>query len=562
MLFLLFSIGALFAQQKRAVDFIGGARSMMSNNRILVTDSFPDTLTTKRNTGGYALIDLGVNIKPNKNTEILGMFRIRNQYGGFWGSGVSFDVRQLWLKGVIANVVRYQVGDLNLKQTPFTLYNHHADKLDSLPAIFNFQNQIISYEKFYLNNTWRQQGVNLDFGLKFSKYLKEADFDGYLTRLLATDFAKVPDRLMGGFTVNILQSKNFGFGYNNFSVFDVKGTIIDSNRYRNLVNTFSFIYKTQIKNKPLEIKAEAGRSLSETTENITASSMQDYFIHAYTEFKLPKQHLNLSLGYLNVGPDFRSIGAQSKNVNYNATPEFYNRYGNAQSSRPLSVMDIIRNDNLYTTSVNSNLMVTSPIYNNILPYGIATFNRVGAYLKAKFDNQKGITCNATHNNLSEIRGQGTFALKKFTQTKVNAALEINKIISTKRSFKIQAGLDLQSTMRKSQVEVEHVKLNTLIMTVGLEYELFSNIDILLGTINVNNKGNDFSDSRNAYSVVDYLTNVNYDLHQQITAFGIRCRFSDRIYLCGNYQYSNYNDKLNLNPQYKLNQFAITYNMTF
>ena len=168
---ILFLSTAAFAQQKRAVDFVGGARSLMTNNEISVQDSIADTATVKKNTGGYALLDLGVNIKPNKNTEILGMFRIRNGFGGFWGSGVTFSVRQLYLKGVISDVVRYQLGDINLKQTPFTLYNHNADRIDSLPAIFNMQQQVVQYEKFYKQNTWRQQGASIDLGLKFAKYI-------------------------------------------------------------------------------------------------------------------------------------------------------------------------------------------------------------------------------------------------------------------------------------------------------------------------------------------------------------------------------------------------------
>ena len=158
------------AQNDKKVNFIGNARSLLNTNILGVSDSLPDTVSVKKNNGGYALMDMGVLIKPNKSTEIMGMFRIRNEFGGFWGSGVSFDVRQLWLKGVVANAFRYQLGDINLKQTPFTLYNHHADQIDSLPTIFDLQRNIVSYERFYFkNNTWRMQGANVDFGFTFSK---------------------------------------------------------------------------------------------------------------------------------------------------------------------------------------------------------------------------------------------------------------------------------------------------------------------------------------------------------------------------------------------------------
>ena len=73
----------LKAQKDRKINFVGAARSVMNSNTLNVRDSIPDTSSVKRKDGGYALIDLGVNIKPNKNTEILGMFRIRNEFGGF-----------------------------------------------------------------------------------------------------------------------------------------------------------------------------------------------------------------------------------------------------------------------------------------------------------------------------------------------------------------------------------------------------------------------------------------------------------------------------------------------
>jgi hypothetical protein len=172
LILLMFVVNVCYSQKERKVTFVGGARSVMTNNRLVVNDTIAeDTSTAKRNTGGYALIDLGVNIKPNKNTEILGMFRIKNNFGGFWGSGVTFDVRQLYMKGVVAKALRYQLGDLNLKQTAFTLFNHHADAIDSLPTVFNLQRNIVNYEKFYQKNTWRMQGANVDFGISFKNII-------------------------------------------------------------------------------------------------------------------------------------------------------------------------------------------------------------------------------------------------------------------------------------------------------------------------------------------------------------------------------------------------------
>lgn len=551
-----------FAQKKRTIDFIGGARSFISNNEIIVRDSLPDTVSVKKNTGGYALIDLGVDIRPNKNTEIMGMFRIRNNYGGFWGAGVTFDVRQLWLKGVVGNVVRYQLGDLNLKQTPFTLYNHQTDRFDSLPAIFRLQTDIIAYEKFYQKNTWRQQGASVDFGLTFSKFIQKIDFSGYTTRLQASNFSTIPDRLMSGFSVNITQSKHFKIGFNGFYTFDVKGTVPDTSVYTNNVNTINASYATHIKKNILSVHGEGGHSTVQTTKDVKASALSDYFAYAYAKFAMPEQHLEVSAGYMNVGPDFRSVGAQSKNVNYNAPQAFYNRYGNDQTTRPIDLMDMVRNENIYTTSVNSGMMSINPAYNNVLPFGLATFNREGVFGKVSLQLPVGISIRAEHFNLSEIRGQGTFQLKKFTQTKLISTVEIHKLAKFKRLVKLQVGANYQTTQRKSSVVVENVNLTSLQYQAGLEVEVLKSIDLLAGIIGINTKGNDFIADRNAYTTIDYFSNSQYDLTQQIMAFGARCRFNEQIYLCAMYQFSKYQDKLKLVPDYDVNQFSLIYNMTF
>ncbi len=550
------------AQQKRTVDFIGGARSVLSNNNIVVSDSLPDTTTIKRNSGGYALIDLGVDFKPNKNTEILGMFRIRNAYGGFWGAGVTFGVRQLFLKGVISDRIRYQVGDLNLKQTPFTLYNHHADRLDSLPSVFKLQNDILNYEKFYRDNTWRQQGANVDFGFQFSKGIKELNFTGYLTRLNATDFSSIPDRLMGGTTIQLIQSKSLAISYNGFSVFDVKGTVLDSNTYTNNVNTIGVKYLYELNKNTIAFNGEAGRSNVQYAEDFENSYLADYFVNASATFNWLKKNLSFTAGYLNVGPDFRSIGAQSKEIDYSRLTGYYNRYSNDQIIRPINLMDLVTGDSLYATSVSSKLNIANPVYNNVMPYGLATFNRIGAYLKLDYHNDKGIQLNAQHFYLSEIRGQGTLKLKQFQLTKLTAQFEMDKLFHFQKRMNIQIGVMNELTSRNSDVAVEKVDLKTMRYQLGAEYELFKKIDVLAGGMFLNSKGNEFIPERNIYTTVSFFNEANFNLTQKIIAVGARCRFDEKIHLTALYQVSEYNDKLVATPKYSINQFTLIYNMTF
>ena len=88
----------LFGQEGKKVQFVGGARSLLNASDLTTKEK--DTVTIGKTTGGYALIDLGIKINPNSKTEILGMLRINNAFGGFWGSDVTLGVRQIHVKGI------------------------------------------------------------------------------------------------------------------------------------------------------------------------------------------------------------------------------------------------------------------------------------------------------------------------------------------------------------------------------------------------------------------------------------------------------------------------------
>ncbi len=557
-----FILNSAVAQQQRMVDFVGGARSIMTNNQLLVRDSLADTSTVKRNTGGYALIDLGVNIRPNSTTEILGTFRIRNNYGGFWGAGVTVDVRELWLKGIIGNIVRYQVGDLNLKQTPFTFYNHHADRFDSLPSIFSLQNDIVRYEHFYSNNTWRSQGANVNFGFSFSRGLEEINFNAYTTRLKASNFSTIPDRLFSGATVNVVQSNHFEINYNLATVFDVKGTATATNNFHNTVNTFNTSYGATIGAFDWKISGEAGESNYAYSEAPDTADLIDYFIYVKGEINWKAKHLSINGGYLNVGPDFRSIGAQSKDVNYSALTNYYERYTNSQSLRPYSLYDLLNNDAIYNTEISTETAHIDASVNNVMPYGIATFNRVGGFVGLNYSHPNGFYITATHFKLNEIRGQGTTSLKDFTSTELNACVEVNKFLNLKNTIKVQGGSTYMTSVRIGNISLEDVDLKTTKHQVGAEVEVSKGLDLLFGIVSLSSKGNEFIAERNIYTVADYFNKVEYKLNQSFTAYGIRYRFDSKIYICGLFQHTKYADGFHTNVDYAVDQFSLIYNMTF
>lgn len=48
---------------------------------------------------GYVLTDVGIHLNPHSALEVHAQMRIRSEYGGFWGSGLTLDLRQMWIRG-------------------------------------------------------------------------------------------------------------------------------------------------------------------------------------------------------------------------------------------------------------------------------------------------------------------------------------------------------------------------------------------------------------------------------------------------------------------------------
>jgi hypothetical protein len=205
-------------------------------------------------------------------------------------------------------------------------------------------------------------------------------------------------------------------------------------------------------------------------------------------------------------------------------------------------------------------MIGNNVFNNAMPYGIATFNRMGLYGKVHY--KKDIDASISYYNLSEIKGQGTLALRKFSIVKFNAMAPLNKYLHFKNKLELQVGYMLQNTLRNSDATLENVNFKNTQATLGLRFELFKDFDLLGGFILQNTVGDDFIADRNTFTEVTYFTQQKYDLSQQMTGLGIRYNFTPKIYISVMYQQGLYADALKGNADYKINQFGIIYNMLF
>ena len=553
------------AQEKdmRKVVFTGAARGLYYGDRI--GQEVEDSITIPRMNSGHTLVDLGMNIRPNRNTEIQGMVRVRNDYGGFWGSGVSFDIRQLYIKGVAGGVVRYQLGDINYKLSPYTLSNTQQEIITQGPVVFQQQTRLMNYDNFYAaDSSWRQQGAAAEFGLQFAKVLKELQFHTVATRVRTTDFGSINDRLFAGYNVNLVQSNFLEVGVNHVTLFDIEGTSRNLSTFHNPVTTGTLLLKKDISNWKMKVNVEAGTSKTYYEKFEGSPETKGKIFDAKWIAANTSKGFSIDAGWKYVSSDFRSPGAQTKRVNYNYQPTSFGRITNDQVVRNLTAFDLMRESNAYNRQLSSNLMLTQPKYDNITPYGTATPNRQGLTVNAKYVTPSQLfEIAATQLMLQETRGEGTFLPRKFMRSEVKAVAHLSKRFGSKdKLFDVSVRFRNDNTSREAEENVRAVDLSTQILSVGMEYEFWDNWDLMLGLQQITFNGFDYTAVRNNFSEIYNFKEYQTDGKEFMQAAGVRYRFSDKSSLSVNLSNFKNIDAFDATQNYNVRQFMLLYQMNF
>lgn len=566
-IFILFSIALLgteaMAQQKK-VWVTGAARGILHADNYN-NQSENDTMTARRTESGHAMVDLGVNIQPNDQILIKGMVRIRNDYGGFWGSGVTFDLRQLYIKGIIAGFLKYQLGDIDYRLTPYTFQNNVGLVNRSQGVVTGIPLNQVQYDLFYMEDqTWRQQGAAVDFSLEFSRFLQEMKFDLFTTRILQTDFGAQDDRLYSGGAITVMQSKNLNLGVQYANLYDLEGTSNSTVQVRNPVITATAEGNFTMFNTKWNAALETGRSTLEWAGDLNAPTLEDYFYDVSLKAEWEEQNVSFTLGYRDVGPNFRSAGAQSLQINFDRAPLAYQRYGNDQQLRQFGLMDLYRDASLYNSQISTGLANYDPRYDNVTPYGVATPNRRGfsALLNYEDKNERW-ELEGSADFLQNSVGEGTSSLKDFTTGSIFAELRFNKILGwEKRKLWLSSKTGFQNTGRTGAETFEEVDLSTMFSHTNLTATIVGDLDFIAEFRIWETNGFDLVAERNEYSQIIDFSEFNLDYSENMVGAGLQYNYSENTQLSFIWQRFDWQDNAEIAQPYNIDTWAVYFTMKF
>jgi hypothetical protein len=558
------------------IRFNGLGRSYIQQADLGGTLLDTDTTTVETVADGEFLLDLAVNAQPNAVTEVQGIIRLRNEFGGFFGSGVTLEVRELWARGIVAGAFRYRLGDMDVALTPYTLFLPEEDGVVNEPEIFEPQKEIIYYDEFYTGfNERRLQGGKLEFGLTFDQAVQAVDAMVFLARLRATDFTSTPSRFIGGGRL-AGTSMDFGggvqvrLGSNLAYTWDDLSTGTAERGMRNVVTSVDADVTLLARDAfALRLVGEGGysgvrlRDDGDVVDEETLFDETDTFFEVGLASRLNGPSLGLSAMFVNVGPDFFSGAAQSKRVDYARQGQFFNRLGNARDLRDVTLFDLSRDQAIYTFRIADQLMPYDPRYGNVMPYGRATPNRRGVRLGAAYAPAESFLDAALDVALlSEIRGQGTPELKDFVQVRAEADVAAGEVIGWERALGATLGLQYESTQRGGS-EFETVDLTSLLLELGLSAEVYDRLDVLLGLKHRTSDGRDFVPDYEGFNdIFNFPAPFVTDDEETLLGAGIRYRFARGSYLTLQAQRYSYADDATPDDDYSIGQVFALYSMSF
>ena len=429
----------------------GLGRSIISNNNLSGASVKDAAATQKANISGYNLFDLQTNLDVDSVFNAVAVFRTRSPFGTSFGSKTDFEFRQFSMGGNV-NGLKYQLGDIRVELTPYTVFNADLAGTRFESDLFSERREILEYENFNDGNTWLLQGVSGQYAWNLGEE-SGLGLYAFTTRTASTNELSTPDRLLSGGRLEYALDKHITFGLNEVSLYDIAIEFAGFD-YNNNVVTGDFTYNRETEGALVGFKAEFGGSSYSYTDidNDSTESYSDMTMDVDFDYTLKNSGLKLGLDFRRVGATFASPTAQSRRYVSSANPMLFSEVKG--SVRGQQYFDQFTSEEVYNNSISASLMAFNQYYNNLNPYGNATPNRMVFGLNAETDTSiSTLEAGLAVDYGMEILGEGGTDLRKFMVVTGGTNFHLGNLMGTDRLIDANVGVRSENTSRSGAADV-------------------------------------------------------------------------------------------------------------
>jgi hypothetical protein len=563
LLFLFIGIIITFSINAQYPKFeIGGlARSLSQSSHLDEKDTINNDVSQDFN----IVFDLAIKGSLNKYVSLYSELRMGSNLEVFDTSSSYLNLRRILMFGDLNKSFSFEIGDIDLKMTPFTLWNSNQEGNINESVLFSNFRDIQNYENFNNENYWRRQGASLFGNISLSKK-DSLNYKIFGTREIASNEISIPDVFMYGGNISYF-NKSFSFGINHLDLFtNNKGILLDTNLHNHVVSS-----KSSLKFNNIELSSELG--ISKRTNSSLLSSNNKWIDGEFMSFDFKTnffKKLLLTINYRSVSDDFSSPGAQTKRINYTMSPNLFPLVDNSSINRDIIASDIIsditffRSASFYNRNIDYSLDAFNPIFGVSEPYGISTPNRQGISSMIEYSDSSNIfNLQGKVSFLNDLTGEGVLEKRKYFSYSLTSHIFINKLLDFEKILLINGGFYYSNAKRNHSPDlfVQNVDFNNSIIDLGLELEMIKNLHLLYGYKSINAQGLDYLSVRDDNFTIASFQKIEINMNQNVSSIGLKYDFTKKSSLILNYQNIRCNyEKSELS--FIINQFFILAQIKF
>ena len=351
---------------------LGGLARGVSDVGFLTAE---DTLARDVNVESHAIYDLALRGKITSKAEIYTELRLGTNLALFDTSASYAQVRRVLLSGQLTPRWNYEIGDIDVVGSPFTIWNSNAEGAVRESALFSQWRKLQNYENFSESNSWRLRGAKFEGNwlMKNGGQLKTSNF---VSRVQASDEVLRPDVVFMGSTLS--------WGKNNvLAALSGQNFALWARPFLMALEVMSSIWGEAMEGEEWLWHAEFGGSTATTLLDgvpNAPNSPTKGGIEPETQFDLASWTASASAR--SVSDTYMAPAAQTKRLLFDAAPSSFAK-SNGAWNRPLSQGDLLtapyvpRGSRPWNRAIQRELMTFDPRYGTANPYGMATPNRRG-----------------------------------------------------------------------------------------------------------------------------------------------------------------------------------------
>ncbi len=481
-----------------------------------------DTVAQDVSMDSHALYDLALRGSITSKSEVYMELRLGTNLALFDTSASYAQVRRVVLSGALVDNWSYEIGDVDVAWTPFTIWNSPSEGAVKESALFAQWRELQNYENFSETEAWRLRGAKFRGDWKRDNGAK-LQSSSFVSRVQASDEVFRPDVMFAG--------SEFEWMHKRASVairaqdFATLGSTVIAGKSSHVAGLSGEASWT---GDDWTLRGEAGGSLATRLVGAQAQSTSDVrggYWHLSGAFKF-KDNWMARVSARSVSDTYISPGSQTKRILFDQSPQAFPQLNNGQWDRSLTQGDLLTARTMsqqgrpWNRVMRRGLMSFDPRYGTATPYGLATPNRRSLSAELEQGGEEDPwSIHARLSFLQDLTPEGSPDRRHYWNSHLSGHADLAKWWGGSRPLRLQGGWKRQLVNRTAAL-LDPVDLAVNVLDVGLDWSVAETVTLRYGVKRIDAQGLDYLALRDEDFTVVGFDRVDLDVRDELHAWGL------------------------------------------